>query len=124
MCPVWVVIWETETQTALVNFERHCLSRARICLDSLNSGRILEVGQRSAGSEVALHAGLAIERRDAIADSDADNSFRCAYLVFARDIISELNDGFSSTACLRLAGSSGTKYFSCDAGVLYSILLP
>ena len=60
---VWIVIWETATQESLVNSERHCLACARICLDSLNSGRILGENQRSPDSESAHHAGFGIERR-------------------------------------------------------------
>ena len=56
-------------------------------------------------------AGFAIERRDAVGNSDADNSFRRMYLVFARNIISEMHDGFASVACLCLFESSGAKYF-------------
>ena len=72
---VRIVIWATETQTSIVNSERQCLACARICLDSLNSGRILGGNQRAPDSEIATHDGFAIELRDAIENSDASNSF-------------------------------------------------
>ena len=42
----------------------------------------------------------------------------------SRNIISEVNDGLSHIVCLFLVESVEAKYFACDAGIWYSILLP